>query len=61
MNTRTLAIGLALWAIDLFFVFFMMRSTPIAQHPLFKTVVITILIILLPVNLFVASRMPGAK
>lgn len=61
MTGKALAIGLALWGVDLLFMLFMVEFTDVEKAPNFWPVIIGILVVLLPINLYVATRMPGTK
>ncbi|HEX2948188.1 MAG TPA: hypothetical protein VHV83_01225 [Armatimonadota bacterium] len=61
MTKRAIGIGLALWAVDLLFVLFMLAATDVEHSRYFWPVVIALLVVLLPVNLYVGTRMPGTE
>lgn len=61
MTKRTWLIGLLLWGVEFVFLLFMILFTQVTRHPLFWPVIGSIFVVLLPINLLVARKMPGGN
>jgi hypothetical protein len=62
MSRKALLIGGILWLMEAVFAVFVGAATSVARHqPLFWPLIIGLLIILIPIDLYVGTKMPGAS